>query len=142
MSNPEKGETTLTIAGVVYRLAINTNALIEVEALFSTPAAPVTFQDVLKRVQAKNLAATRGFLWALLRKYHGDLTLEDVGDLIDALSGERFVATLADLAGSVKPDQRDLDELGIAPARPRRAQTTGGRGGIGIGSTATRAKSA
>lgn len=131
MSNRETGEVTVDIKGKAYTLILDTNALATLEALFSTPQVHLTYAEILLRVHRGSVLYMRGVLWAALRKYHADLTLDAVGDLIQQAGGlERFSAQLLGMVESTQPDPRDVQELGIDPSRPRKARrsrSTGAR---------------
>jgi len=144
MANRAKGEVSLEIDGQAYTLIMTTDAMAQLEALFSTPAREVTFQQILDRVNAGSVRHIRGFVWAALQRHHPALTVTAAGELIDAAGGlEGFGAQLLALAGTTTPAPEDLQALGVAPeARPHPAQGTKRQRGTGGRSTATPAASA
>jgi hypothetical protein len=133
MANREKGEAAVEIGGVSYTLSINTNALCEIETLFSLGGKDVSFQDVLKRAAAGQIVAARGVLWGMLRQQHPDITLKKAGELLDQLGQE-------ELASHATPDPTDVATLKEdAPARPPKARGNGrSAAGIGRASSGTR----
>lgn len=140
MANSEQGETSVQIDGVSYTLAIGTNAMCELETHFADAGTPLTFQQVMARVQARSAVAARAMFWALLRRHHKDMTVQDAGDLLDRLGIATLHTALMRLSTHAVPDKKDLQELGAdAPANPRKARVNGAaRAGIGTGSSGTR----
>jgi hypothetical protein len=140
MANREKGEAAVEIGGVSYTLSINTNALCEIETLFSLGGKDVSFQDVLKRAAAGQIVAARGVLWGMLRQQHPDITLKKAGELLDQLGQEELGRQLASLASHATPDPTDVATLKEdAPARPPKARGNGrSAAGIGRASSGTR----
>lgn len=141
MANREKGEASVEIGGVSYTLTISTNALCEIETLFSTDEKLVTFQEVLKRAEAGSVAAVRGLLWAMLRDKHPDVTVKQAGGLIDKIGAAELSKHLAQLSGHALPDPKDVKEAGpTATGNPRRARAVAA-GGTGTPSSDTRGAS-
>lgn len=133
MANREKGEVSLTVGGKPYTLVLTTNAMVQLEDLFSTPDREATFQQVLEKVSSGSVRHIRGFVWAALQEYHPTMTVKDAGDFITEAGGLiAFSAQLESLTQSTTPDKRDLDDLGVTPNPPkaratRRSRGTGGR---------------
>lgn len=147
MANREKGEIGIEIAGTTYTLSMGMNGMAALEELFSREGKDVTFQEVLRRVNAGSLRYQRAFIWAAFHQHHPDLTVDQVGELIDAAGGIfAFASTLVRLAGGTIPNPEDLRTLGVKPGEPgkpgpRKAQARTADG-TGTASTVTPAASA
>jgi len=136
MANRERGEIDQTIDGTTYTYVITTEAMVQLEDLFSTPDREVTFQDVIERVNKGSIKYQRALVWAGLLKYH-KLTLKEVGELIDRVGGLGELAVKMQSAlSATTPDPEDEQTLlgsvkGEREARPPAAQDdaagTGGR---------------
>jgi|SRR6478735_4549944 len=144
MANRELGEVDITINGATYTLVLNTNAMVLLEDRFSTKDHEVTFDQVLARVSAGSVRHIRAFVWAALQAHHRELTIEQVGDLIQAAGGlQGFTNQLITMVAGTRPEPEDLATVGVRPGNPRKAQARNGRAhGTGARSSATRAASA
>lgn len=142
MANREKGEIGIEIGGRIYTLVIGVNEMVALEEHFSRNGKDVVFGDILKRVNAGSMKHQRAFIWASLLRHHPDLTVEQVGDLIEAAGGIlAFASQLMQLTGATMPDEKDVEALGGAKTgRPQRAQARAD--GTGTASTVTPAASA
>lgn len=140
MANREKGEVAITIADKTYTLVLDTNAMVALETLFSDATRDVTFDQVLARINAGSVRHIRGLIWAALQRYHSDIGVLAVGDLIQAAGGlAAFTNQLTAIIKATAADGQDLKSLGSSKGNPRKAQTrTRGTGGR---STATRGAS-
>jgi hypothetical protein len=144
MANFIRGEVAVESNGQTYTLVMTTNALVELQGVFSTPDKPVTLTEVLRRVVANDVEAFRAFVWAATRRHHPALTLEGAGDLIDGAGGlAGFALKIEQLATSLRPDPADAGTAGSTDdaGRPTDAQTSPASG-IGRRSIGTRARSA
>ncbi len=135
MANREKGEVDLVIAGETYRLCLDTNAMAHVENLFSTPEKDVSFFQVFSKLGTGSIRHMRGILWGALQKHHPNLSVNDVGDLIQKAGGfskfgDEFTRAMEDAGMSTIADKADLEELGVNAngQNPPVAQSRG-RGG-------------
>lgn len=139
MANRERGEVSITIGKRAFTLVLDTNAMCEAEALFSTPEKPATFQQIHARMVAGSVIHMRGVLWAALRRYHPNISVEDVGTLTDLAGGlPAFAFELSRLATEAAvPDPEDLEAIG-ASRNPPKAQASR-RAGIGPRSIVRRA---
>lgn len=139
MANRDKGEVEIAINGQAYTLVLDIDAMIDIEERLSTPDREVTFQEVMVKADAGSVRYTRAFFWALLRRYHRAVTLEQAGHLLMEAGGiQAVMRTLAPALTAATPDPKDLDILGVKPekkGRPRKAQH--GADGIGAISTAS-----
>ena len=86
-----------------------------------------TFDEMLEGIQRMRLLFVRAFLWAGLRKYHPEVTLGGVEDLIDRCDASEVAALLLGLRQGTQPDPRDLTALEAAGARPTPAAATAPR---------------
>ena len=133
MANRERGEVSFQVDGTSYTLVMSINGILEVEDAASAIAGqPMLFDQVGRKVAEGNVRYLRVLFWGLLRKYHRDLTLDEVGDLIDAAGGligiQRLITTALDASA---PDEADKKALGADKDRPRRARAVTGSGGTG-----------
>lgn len=103
MTNPIKGEVGFDWRGQSWKMVLNTNARCEMEAAFgrgiggmaldafglkaSNEAPTGDGEDALKAQMAANiqLRYVRGFMFHGLRQFHPDVTINDVGFMIDDL---------------------------------------------------------
>jgi hypothetical protein len=109
MPNALKGEVGFEVEGEAYTLLLDFNALCELEAAL----APGDDRNGPR--------ASRATLWAALQRHHAELSLNDVGDLIAALTLPR----VRELIGQAY-DAAGLNEvLGGNPLKaPARKKTT------------------
>ncbi len=112
MANRLKGEVDFRHEGETYTLVLSTNALIQLEDLFSTKEQVFGIREIeaeVKRGSAKHL---RAVFWAALQKYHPKVapTPEAAGDFMDDVGNAAGIALLQ-LFGISVPDGTDLAEL-------------------------------
>jgi hypothetical protein len=141
MANPERGEASLEVDGKVYRLKAGTNMMRALEHHFSTSARHLSTLQIVRLADEGSFTHYCGIIWAMLRKYHADLTMDQVGDLIDAAGGPKALEPIfSELLLSLVADPADLKALGI---NPQTAQAGDGKPpGIGAPYSRKRAKSA
>lgn len=114
MANRERGEASIDIDGKPYTMVLSLNAMAAVEELFSEPGKEVTFEQVSNRADAGSIRHVRGLIWGVLQDHHPELTVENVGLLVQRAGGLGvFTLKLAELAASAAPDERDLKRLGV-----------------------------
>lgn len=122
MSNNAIGEFELTAGGVAYRFKVGVAALILTQEQIGKETGTVpTFDELVLELRRHRLLYVRAILWAGLRKYHGDISLEGVNDLLDTCDPKEVVALVLGIGGSTQPDARDLAALEAAGARPTAA---------------------
>jgi hypothetical protein len=121
-----------------YTMRFDLNAMCTLEGLFSTPDRPAFLPQLIELMQQGSTTHVRAFVWAALRAYHPDVTLEEAGHVVSSSGGlGGFSGKLQALAKSAQADPADLEQLAgngadrppKAPARPRpapHAPTTGG----------------
>jgi hypothetical protein len=140
MANKHRGEVALEIEGKVYTLHAGINAVADAEGVFSTADRRVTYQEIAEHAMKGSVTHIRALIWAMLRKHHRDLSLPDVGDLIDLVGMTTIEQKFADLLRSTVPDAEDLKAMGVDPNPP---QAQGGpRAGTSKVSTRKRVASA
>lgn len=143
MANRTKGEFTLDVGGERYTLVVDINACCAVESLLG-----VTYVQASMQIARGSITALRGLLWAALQRHHKGTTLEDAGEILQAIGVDTFTATLETVAAESTPDAGDLQVIGIQPkkepdaAGPQKADATTRVRGIGKRSTEPPAVSA
>jgi hypothetical protein len=137
MANREKGEVALTLGEQTFTLVLNTNAQAEIEAELSRlDGKDRNWDYFVSRMMNEDVAGVREvkmLVWGMSRKYHRNLTLDQVGDLIDEAGGSKGVLLRLwpDAVRSATPDPADVEALGLTksanPPRPRakRPRTAG-----------------
>ena len=150
MANPERGEVAVTIGGAEYTLRFSTNAIVALETETGERAIPFVKRlgtdirapherpetkdktkdgraDEPRLVSDIGIGDLRVLTWAGLRDHHAQLSVADVGDLMDqarqeglALAEpvmEAFMVAMVEMTGGNPP----------RPATSRRTTTTAGR---------------
>ncbi|MDB5540524.1 MAG: hypothetical protein JWQ89_2251 [Devosia sp.] len=79
MANPIRGEVDITVGGKTYTIKLGRNALASVEGLLGR-GFPEIAQSLTSDPQ---IVVMRAILWAGLQRYHPELDLMQVGDLMD-----------------------------------------------------------
>lgn len=142
MSNQAKGEFQLTLAGTTLTFKVGTAALIAAqEHIFATTAYLPSLEELMSGVVRQRLLYMQAFLWGGLRKYHKDITLDALADLLDSAEQVEVLTLLHNLGMSTVPDPADAAEL--KPDRsvnPQEAQ--GGRKRRGSGGARSTSKPA
>ena len=151
MANPERSEVAVTIGGAEYTLRFSTNAIVALETetgeraipfvkrIFTDIRAPHERPETTDKATDKTdepelvsdigIGDLRVLTWAGLRDHHAQLSVADVGDLMDQARQEglalvepvmkAFVVAMVEMTGGNPP----------RPARSRRTTTTtAGRG--------------
>jgi len=141
VANPQRGEVSLEIGGREYVLALDLNAMCELEELLSTPEKPVSFQDVARGMMGSRMTYVRAFFWACLRRHHKEITVSGVSDLMSAAGGlAPFLEKVSALLAMTRPDEGDA--VAVAEEGNGRAEEGNGRppraaAGAGAGAAAT-----
>ncbi len=118
MANKHRGEVALEIEGKVYTLHAGINAVADVEGVFSTIDRRVTYQEIAENAMKGSVTHIRALIWAMLRKHHRDLSITDVGDLIDQVGMMEIEKKFSEVLRSTVPDPADLKALGVDPNPP------------------------
>lgn len=138
MANRERGEITIDVNGTSYTLVFNTSAMLAAEELASTPQKEVTWDQILARISAGSVRMLLILLWAMLRKYHPDTTLEDVQRLIDDAGGLTPMKAIIERAHeSATADPKDVQALKRPPAAQGSRERTRRTRQAGAASTST-----
>jgi len=129
VANPQRGEVALEVGGRTFTLALDLNAMCELEDLLSTPDKPVSFQDVARGLMATRMIYIRAFFWACLRRHHKDVTLQGVSDLMSEAGGlQPFLEKVNSLMEMTRPDKGDEAALAEGgKARPTKGARRGPR---------------
>jgi hypothetical protein len=108
MANRQLGEVPLDLDGRTYTLVMDINAIAVFEGVFSTPDRDAAFPDLLQKAANGSVRHLRAFFWAALRRHHGAMTIDEVGDLIQRSGGLAGLAEqLKRLSGTMTPDVED-----------------------------------
>ncbi len=147
MANREKGESRYLVAGKEYTLLLDSDAMVAMEDAASTPEQRMVYGQIMKWAQEGSWTHQRILVWASLRAHHPEITLKQAGDLMLQSAQDEMVQAFKNLSVSATPDPKDLEELGVNPARPPAAQGTRerkrrARRGTGEPSSSTLAASA
>jgi hypothetical protein len=123
----------MEIEGRSYTFRLTTSAMAELEDACSTSAKrDMFFPEILERVLKGSAKYIRLFVWASLIEHHPELTVKDVGTLIDNAGGMlAFSRRIEQIYDSTQPDPED-------ESRPLVAQANG----VGGRSMSKHAKSA
>lgn len=91
MTNPLKGETTVSTVDKTYRLVFDVNALCMMEAALGGTAAIIVVERLAKERRFTDL---RILLWAGLQEFHDDLDVRDAGRLISEIGMEDLTSKI------------------------------------------------
>lgn len=130
-----RGEVDFTVGGKTYTLVLKTLGLMSIQQHFSTGDVIVDIDEVMQKAAKGSLEHVVALLWGSFLKYHPDVTLNQVIDMVDDAGGiEAVNLQLSVLGESTKPDAEDIAELKPQTANPPKAQTgrrgTGGRSNL------------
>lgn len=133
MANTGKGEFDLIVGDRRYVLTLGTAGLRALQNHFTEPGQPAAdLGAVMERVMSASIDHIIVFLWACLRKYHPEMTLEAMPNWIDDAGGVfGLMEHIGELADTTAPDPQDVQELGAVKANPRKARAKRGTGANG-----------
>jgi hypothetical protein len=136
MANQDKGEFDLVCGDTTYTLTLKTAGWRALQQHFSTPDKLADLDAVIAQVRAGSVDHIVVFVWACLRKFHPEIALEAVPDLIDDAGGLEGVdrQVMGELSASMTADPKDRAELESVQKRPRKARGMRGTGGNGSSS--------
>lgn len=135
-ANRERGEVALEVSGRTYVMALTVDAMCALEAMFSTPAKFMTFQEITDLAERGSMTHIRGVVWAVMLEHQPEFKLSDVSKLVRSAGGlTPLTVKLAELVAAAQPDQRDLDALGVKQPNANPPQAQAARRGTGAGST-------
>lgn len=90
--------------GKEYKLVLNLNAMARLEEYYDTT------DDAFKAVDSGKITAFRCILWAMMHKYHNELTIEKVGELIDVHELQNIANTLQGAIGDSLPEVEESEQ--------------------------------
>lgn len=121
MANRHRGETAVEIGGQRYTLVYTINAICEMETLAKRPLSLIGQEAALGYV-----TAMRWMVWGGLRRHH-PVSVEEAGDLLDALVGEVGTAAAgAVLQSALQAAFPSRDEAGPEADAPGKTTAPGG----------------
>jgi hypothetical protein len=124
-----KGEFIATLKGQSYTFRMGTRALEDLQELLSPPGQVIPLEAIIKDVLQWRLKYVRAFLWAGLRKYHPQITMDDLEGMLDESDEREVQILLSKLGLTTVPDEKDVKELGGGKvANPPEAQARRKRG--------------
>lgn len=77
MANPHRGEVTLKVGDLDYKLSFSINAICELEDALDMPVAKIA--ERLQDQENMRMSMVRTVIWAGLRDHHEELTLKEAG---------------------------------------------------------------
>ena len=81
-ANPEKGEVELVVGDVTYVLVTSFAGMLALQNLHTVDGVKPTIESILSKAAAGDLEAFRDVFWALFRRHHPDMTLDQADRLI------------------------------------------------------------
>lgn len=123
MANKQRGELQIVVGEKTYVMRLTTNCACQMESASGRP-----FDQVIAGSLRGSLSDLRLFLWASLLSRQPEMTLEQVGDVIDEIGPKALKQQLDDL---VALNSAEMSKAGSE--NPPEAQ-----GGTGGNSTSTR----
>lgn len=132
MINRDTGEITLTTnQGAVYRLILNTTAMVALEDYYSSPGHEATFEEAWSKATGGSIRGLRTLMWAMAQTHHPGLTIDEANAIIDGAGGLDGLQRLVQASQEqLTPDPKDAKAM-KADAPPPAA----GRRGRGATST-------
>lgn len=125
MSNPQRGETSLTVGDRAYTFVLDMDGICKAEAFLSTPGQIVTIAEIFYGAAIQSQRHARALIWAALQRHHPDMTIEKVNALIGVVGGsEELLKSIEALKRSTEPDAEDVPQ-----DRPQAARPVTGTGG-------------
>lgn len=123
MANAAKGQVPLKLPdGREFTLVLDFEMRVAVEDQCDKP-----FDHVAARAIAGFNGAVRALVWGSLRRFHSDLSMEDVTALIES-HGAEVEAALVKAAEAAAPDAKPEGKDGKNPPKPRRSKNSGASG--------------
>jgi hypothetical protein len=118
MGNKLRGFIDFEVRDTSYRIAFTTNALCEWEEMTGQ-----SIKDLTTSMSNPTIKMMRSLLWAGLRDFHPEVSLKDVGDIIDEV-GVPVASSIISKAFSVAfPENKK--ESGKTNGNPMKAKTKG-----------------
>ena|SRR5690606_6735677 len=119
--NPIKGEVELELKdGRKFVLVGDFQSRVVAEQAYGKP-----YRFIVRDAAAEYLGAVRALLYGLMKRHQPDLTLEDVGELIDT-SGAELMEAAEKAMDQATPKTEGKEDAN--PPKSRRGKTSGGSG--------------
>lgn len=99
MANPVRGEVDFIAGGKTYTMKLGHNARATAEGLLGGRQVWINFSDP----ETITTETIRGVLYASLMQHHPDLSLFDVGDMMDEVGDEYVAEKLQEAAEAANP---------------------------------------
>ena len=96
---------TINLKGKEYKLALNMNALCELEEIYGD------IQSAVSLFKEKPIRTVRNFIYAMLKSEEPKLTITKAGALIDTTNFNEVVETISQLINEAFPYEEGNDEL-------------------------------
>lgn len=126
MSDREFEEFTLPIGGSPYRFHFGFSEIIEMQDRLSSPAYVPSIAEIDAGIRAGRLKYQQALIWAGLRRFHREITEEDVAQLQAKASGMELRSVLSAFGYSMTPDPADVKALGpLENPQTAQIETTG-----------------
>lgn len=121
----EKGEAQIEVAGRVYTLKVGHGMFRQLETMFPGRTITEIFDLAIKR---NSYIYGAGVIHAMLKKYHPQMTTDDVDQLIDDAGGLASLdAQIGALMSQMQPLKEDLQAIGANPPKAQAGRGTGKR---------------
>jgi hypothetical protein len=131
-ANPEKGEVELVVGDVTYVLVTSFAGMLALQNLHTVDGVKPTIESILSKAAEGDLEAFRNVFWALFRRHHPDMTLDQAERLMDDVGGMAALnAILTQAMHQGGPDPRDVQAMEVATGRPPKAARAAKPRGIG-----------
>lgn len=114
-ANKERGELPLHIGGQTYVLKLTSNSACEMETLSGR-----TFGQILSRLHQGSITDVRLLLWGAMLARHPEITVLEVGELIDRAGGLEEVIKQLDQLLALNTEEASAAVTGTA--NPPKAQ--------------------
>lgn len=107
-------------------LTLKTRGLIALQRRFTAGDAIASTQEIFEKAASGSLEHVVAIMWASFQKYHPEVTVDQVIDMVDIIGLEALDRQLQSLSDSTTPDPADVKEL--SAGNPQKAQARRGPG--------------
>lgn len=108
MANPHRGEVDLKVGQQTYVLRLGINAIAEIETLLDLGINEIAAS--LNDPSKIRIGTLRAIVWGALREHHKDLSLFDVGDIIDEIGATDVMGSVQKAFQLAFPDAEGGDD--------------------------------